>query len=85
MSYFEYIISGDLTPEFEEKTKMLYDKVNSGTAFYNILKYVDEELTPEKKIRTLTIASHLNITRSLYELIQGAGLNFQGYFKQRLI
>jgi len=85
MSYFEYIINGDLTPEFEEKTKQLQERLNNGTAFYNIQKYTDEEIAPEKKMRTLVLTAPHNIWIPLFELLKGCGLNFTAYYKQRII
>ena len=85
MSYFEYNISGDLTPEYEEKTKLILSKINDGTGFYNIQKYWDEDVTPEKKQRVIVLTSPVNVSNHLYELIKDSGLYLSVYYKQRII
>ncbi len=86
MSYFEYVINGELTPEYEEKTTKLLQLVNNGVAFYNFQKYWDEVSTTnaEKKERTVVLASPYNISKNLFELLSGCGLNYQVYYKQRI-
>ncbi len=85
MSYFEYNISGNLTPELEEKTKMILDKVNDGSAFFIVQKYWDEDITPEKKQRNIVLTSHVDIWLPLFDMLKGNGLNFSVYYKQRII
>jgi len=85
MSYFEYNVSGELTPELEEKTKLLVTKLNDGTAFYNIQRYWDEEVTPEKKRRFFVITAPVNIWIPLYNLLNLTDLSFSAYHKQRFI
>lgn len=85
MSYFEFIVSGDLTPAFEEKTNELLSNINQGLALYAIQRYMDEEIAPEKKRRTLVIVSPMNIWEHIYGMLKGLGLEIQGYNKQRII
>lgn len=85
MSYFEYVISGELTPEFEEITQTLVSRLNNGTAFYNIQKYWDEEITSEKKNRIIILTSQYNVMVHLFNLVKQDGINFAAYYKQRII
>lgn len=85
MSYFEYVISSELTPAFEEKTKEILERINNGTAFYTLYKYVDEELTSEKKTRTIYLHAPFNIWVPLYDFLKGEGINFMAFHRQRVI
>jgi neutral trehalase len=85
MSYFEYTMTGELTPEYEERTKLIVERLNNGTAFYNLQKYWDDEVTPEKKNRTIVITAPMNVWVHLYDLFKGLNLSFVGYHKQRII
>jgi len=85
MSYYEFIIMGDLTPKYEEKTQMILDEINEGTAIYRLEKYYDEEITTDKKKRTVVITSPLNITNNLYGIVKDCNLQMVGYYKQRIM
>lgn len=85
MSYFEYTFTGDLTPEYEEKTKLLIAKVNEGSVPYKLEKYFDEEITTDKKKRTIIVISPVNVLDHLYSIMCGCNLMYVAYFKQRLI
>jgi hypothetical protein len=85
MSHFEFIISGDVTPEFDGKIKQVLDNMNTGRAVYGLQKYVDEDVSAEKKRRTLVLVSPMNVWNHLYDIFKGCGLEFQVYHKQRII
>jgi len=87
MSYYEYIVSAELTPEFEEKTNEVIKKVQDGTAFYNLYKYTDEPLDgdAEKKLRTIVLTSNWNVWPSLYELLKSTNATYAVYHKQRIM
>ena len=61
MSYYEYILTANLTPEFEDKSKLLIEEINKYYVPYHIHKFVDEEIGEDKKQRTIIINSHTNI------------------------
>jgi len=85
MSYFEYTITGELTPEYDEKTKVFLERITNGTAFYNLSKYWDEEVTSEKKNRTIVLTTPTNMWIYLYDMIKGLNLSLVGHYKQRII
>ncbi len=85
MSYFEYTFIGDLTPEYEEKTKFLIEKVNEGSVHFKLEKYYDENITADKKKRTIVIISPVNISDYLFYIMRDCNLMYVAYFKQRLI
>ena len=85
MSHFEFILVGELTSEYEEKTKEILSRLDNGTAFYLFQKYSDETLEGEKKQRTITLTSQWNCWRHLFELVKGCNLQIYGYHKQRII
>lgn len=85
MSHFEYNITAELTPEFEEKTKELINKIDDGTAFYTFSKYSDEQLEGDKKQRTIVLTSQWNVWQYLFEIVKGCNATYMGYYKQRII
>jgi len=85
MSYFEFIFSGDLTPEYEEKTKLLLKQINEGFVPFKIEKYYDEDISTDKKKRTIVIVSHINVWEYLNLQMQDLKLMFVAYYKQRFI
>lgn len=85
MSYFEYIFSGDLTPKFEEKTQFLLTKVNEGYVPFKLEKYYDEDISPDRKKRTLIITSIINSYEYLYSTMSECKLEMVAYLKQRFI
>ncbi len=85
MSYFEFIISGDSSPEFDDRINVVLNNINNGTALYAIQKYTDEDVSPDKKKRTLVLVSPMNVWTTIYEIFKGYGLEFQAYYKQRVV
>ena len=85
MSYFEYTFIGDLTPKFEEKTQFLLTKVNEGYVPFKLEKYYDEDISVDKKKRTLILRSPINVSEYLYSTMNECNLEMVAYFKQRLI
>jgi hypothetical protein len=85
MSYFEFVFSGIITPEYEEKTNELLEDVNKHYVPYVIHKFIDEEINDEKKCRTIIIHSHLNITDLLSKKFLSCNLKMNVYWKQQII
>jgi hypothetical protein len=85
MSYYEFIISGDLSPEFDDKIKIVMNNINTGRALYSIQKYTDEDVAVDKKRRTVVLVSPANVWNHIYDIFKGCGLEFQVYFKQRVV
>ena len=85
MSYFEYVMIGDLTPIFEEKTAFVLSQINEGVALYRIDKYTDEVVAEDKKKRTLILTSPVNVWNVLYPIFKDTNIITLGFFKQRII
>jgi hypothetical protein len=85
MSYFEYVMIGDLTPVFEEKTSFILSQINEGVALYRIDKYTDEVVAEDKKKRTLILTSAVNVWNVLYPIFKDTNIITLGFFKQRII
>jgi len=85
MSYFEYVFSGVLTPEFEEKTNEIYKQTTENFVPFSIHKYTDEVFSEDKKKRTLVIYSQLNMREYLFNKFSGSGLEMRMYLKQEII
>jgi hypothetical protein len=84
MSYYEYVFSGNLTTEYEERSKQLLNEVNTSYVPYVIHKYIDEEIEG-KKHRTIIIHSHLNLNEILLTKFVNCGLEMRVYYKQQII
>jgi hypothetical protein len=85
MSYFEFIISGESSPEFDDRIKFVLNNINNGGALYTIQKYTDEDVSPDKKKRTLVLVSPINVWTTIYDIFKGNELEFQVYYKQRVV
>lgn len=86
MSYYEFIFTGKLTPEYEKKTNELIENINKHYVPYVIHKISDEENEEdEQKTRTIIINSHTNITSQLSYYFINCGLNMSVYWKQQII
>lgn len=86
MWYYEYIFSGILSTELEEKTNELIKDVNSGINVpYNVHSYTDEPISEDKKKRKLVLHSHHYITDYLTSRLLNCGLEMHVYLKQRII
>lgn len=85
MSYFEFVFSGIVTPEYEEKTKLLLKTINENVVPFVFHKYYDETITDDKKNRTLIVHSQLNMSDYLYRHFANCGLEYRVYYKQRII
>jgi len=85
MSYFEFIINGDLTPIYEEKTELLLSQMNEGYSIYKLEKYYDEKINEEKKARTIILTSSINIINLIYPIFKDCKVQYIGYYKQRII
>lgn len=83
MSYYEYIITGELTPLVEEQTLSLIKSIDEGIPF-SIIKYTDETIG-EKKQRVLVLASHINMWGYFYNHFKNSVMDFKVYNKQRII
>ena len=85
MSYYEYIISGDLTVDFENKVNNMLDLINTGRVLFAVQKYTDDEIEMDKKRRTLVLVSPLNVVNQVYDLYKNIGVEIQVYYKQRIM
>jgi len=85
MSYFEYILTGDLTNSLEERTTIITDKITKGTLPFSLIKYYDEEVSEDKKKRIFILASNINMTNYIYsEYFKYCNMEISVYFKQRI-
>lgn len=85
MSYYEFVFSGILTPEYEGKVNDLLKSINDDYLPIIIHKYMDEVICEEKKNRTLILHSHLNMWDYLYRMFADCGLEMKAYYKSRII
>lgn len=86
MSYFEYILTGDLNKNLEERTNLIIDKLTKGTLPFSLIKYYDEEVNEDKKIRIFILASNINITNYIYfEYFKDCSMDISVYFKQKIV
>jgi len=85
MSYYEFIFSGVLTPEYERKVNDLLKSINEDYLPIVIHKYTDEVICEEKKNRMLVLYSHLNMWDYLYRIFVDCGLEMKVYYKSRII
>jgi len=90
VSYFEYTLTGSLTPLYEEKTNAILEGVKTGFVPFSFVKYWDEseDLTTEsdKKKRTIILTSPLNIVDYLNNAcFKDCNLNITCFYKQRFI
>jgi len=87
MSYFEYIFSGDLTTELEEKTLKLTNLITNGFVPFSLIKYYDEVITDsDKKRRTFIFASPINMGQYIYSnYFNNNNMEMIIYYKQRLV
>lgn len=85
MSFYEFVFSGYLTPEYEEKSNELIKDMNKYYNPYVIHKFIDEEIDEEKKNRTIIIHSHMNCIDILSKKFINCKLDFRVYWKQQLI
>jgi hypothetical protein len=86
MSYFEYILVGDLNKNLEEKSTLITDKITKGTHLpFNLIKYYDEDIGDDKKKRIFILASNVNITNYIYsEYFKDCNMEISVYFKQKI-
>ena len=68
MSYFEFVFSGILTPEYEDKSNELLSDINKYYVPYVIHKIIDEKIDEDKNKRTMIIHSHMNNTDIFYDI-----------------
>ena len=85
MSHFEYIFTGILSPEYEEKTKQLVKEVNGLNVPFSIQNYSDEVINDDKKKRTLVLYSQFNMSDYLANKFINCGLEMRVYLKQQII
>lgn len=85
MSYYEFVFNGILTPEFEDKSNEIIKDMNKYYVPYVIHKFIDEEISEDKKNRTIIIHSHLNLIDILSKKFMNCGLEMRVYFKQQII
>ena len=85
MSYFEYILTGDLTKSLEEKTTLITDKLTKGTLPFSLIKYYDEEVSEDKKKRVFIFASNVNMANYIFsEYFRDHNMEISVYFKQKI-
>jgi len=89
MYYYEYTLSGALTPLYEEKTAAVVENIKVGNVPFVLVKYWDEPLDfPEendKKRRTFVLNSPNNITDYLNNYcFKDCNLNISVFYKQRI-
>ena len=89
MSFFEFILKGNLTDELKERTEKLLKDMNETYVPYVIHNYIDDisedEKEKETKKRTLYIHSHTNIKDYLFQRCSNCELEMQIYYKQPVI
>ncbi len=83
--YYEYMLIGDLTQEYEKKVSELLTIMNSGYTVFSIHKYVDEDVTEGVKRRTVIIYSNFNITMFLYDFFKDCKLEYRVFLKKQII
>jgi hypothetical protein len=88
--YYEYTLSGALTPLYEEKTSSVVENVKIGNVPFVFVKYWDEPLDfpieNDKKRRTIILTSSTNITDYLNSVcFKDCNLNVSCFYKQRII
>jgi len=85
MSHFEYTFIGDLSPEYEEKTKQIIGIVNGNNSPFKINKYYDEEIDG-KQTRTLILTSFFNMVPHILNMFSGCpNIKMQAFHKICLI
>jgi hypothetical protein len=85
MSYFEYILTGDLTKSLEERTTLITDNITKGILPFSLIKYYDEDIGDDKKKRIFILASNINMTNYIYsEYFKDCNMEISVYFKQRI-
>ena len=85
MSYFEYILTGELNKTVEERSKLITDKITNGTLPFNLIKYYDEDTGNDKKLRIFILASSANITNYIYSnYFKDCNMEISVYFKQKI-
>ena len=85
MSYYEFMFSGVLTPEYETKSNDILKDINKYYVPYVIHKFIDEEISEDKKYRTIIIHSQMNIVDMLSRKFMNCGLEMRVYFKLQII
>ena len=85
MSYYEFVFNGILTPEYEEKINDLLKDINRCYVPYVIHKIIDEDISEDKKNRTIIVHSHLNITDILSKKFINCGLVMRVNWIQQII
>jgi hypothetical protein len=85
MSYFEYILTGDLTKSLEERTTLITDKITKGILPFSLIKYYDEDIGDDKKKRIFILASSVNMTDYIYSnYFKDCNMEISVYFKRRI-
>ena len=85
MSYFEFIITGELTPVLEERTNKIVTDIGFGNSPFMLHKYYDDEIpnTEGKKKRTIIITSPVNVRLILFTYyFNECAVQLTGYYKQ---
>lgn len=90
VSYYEYTISGSLTPLYEDKTVSLVENVKLGVVPFVLVKYWDElenyPVENDKKKRTIVLTSALNIVDYLRNAcFKDCVLNITCFYKQQIM
>ena len=84
MSYYEYNISGELTPLLEEQTKKLLSFIDEGVPF-SIVKYIDEPKGDEKINREFVLTSQINMWNFFFIHFTDSKMEYKVYYKQRIM
>jgi len=80
MSFLEYLVTIDINPDSEEKTKVLIDNINRGVYPFYINYYYDKTVN-NKNLRYFNISSYQNIDYIVYQLFNRSLLNIETFYK----
>jgi hypothetical protein len=85
MSHYEYMLMGNLTPEYEAKVNDLVKLMSEGYPGFYIYKYFDEDVAEGIKKRSVIIHSGMDMTMFFYNHFNDCKLEYRVYFKQRIV
>jgi hypothetical protein len=85
MSHFEYILTGELDSNLEEKTDLFIKSIYHNNAPYYLIKYYDTVINEDKKERTFILTSSINLKDYImYNFFNNCNMNVVVYFKHRV-
>jgi hypothetical protein len=84
--FFEYIFRSDLTPLLEERTKIITDTITKSIAPFSFIKYYDDPIGDDKKVRTIVLSSSSDITSHLcITYFKDCNTQVEVYYRQRIM